>query len=347
MKKNYNTYKKSGVNMAAADKLVNYISKISRKTYKKYRENRSFRNIGSFGSVFDLSQAKTKNPLIVSSTDGVGTKIEVANQVKKFDTIGIDLVAMCVNDLIVQGAKPIFFLDYIAVNKLKLNKVKKILDGIVVGCTQAECALIGGETAEMPGTYEKNKFDLAGFAVGVVDKKLLLTKNKIKKNDLVLAIPSSGLHSNGYSLIRHIIKKKLNKKKKIPPNIKSELLKPTKIYVKEIIKLNQKKLINGCANITGGGLLNNLSRVIPKGHCLNIDFEKIRTTKIFKWVKKNNINDSEMISTFNCGIGFCLIVNKNNVKKIKKFFSTKYSPYEIGYISKGNQKIKTCGKLKW
>ena len=159
MKKTYNTYKKSGVNMATADKLIKYISKISRKTYKKEKQTSSFKNIGSFGSIFDLKPLKMKNPIIVSSTDGVGTKIEIANKFNKFNTIGIDLVAMCVNDLIVQGAKPIFFLDYIAVNKLKLQKVKKILDGIVAGCKLADCALVGGETAEMQGTYEKNKFD--------------------------------------------------------------------------------------------------------------------------------------------------------------------------------------------
>ena len=190
--------------MAAADKLVNYISKISRKTYNKNTEKKSFKNIGSFGSIFDLSQLKMNNPIIVSSTDGVGTKIEIANMLKKYNTIGIDLVAMCVNDLIVQGAKPIFFLDYIAVNKLKLNKVKKILDGIVYGCKLAGCALIGGETAEMPGTYEKDKFDIAGFSVGVVDQSKILQK-KIKKNNLIMAIPSSGIHSNGYSLVRYIL----------------------------------------------------------------------------------------------------------------------------------------------
>ena len=208
MRKTYNTYIKSGVNMANADKLVNYISKISRKTYKKNTEKKSFKNIGSFGSIFDLSQLKMNNPIIVSSADGVGTKIEIANMLKKYNTIGIDLVAMCVNDLIVQGAKPIFFLDYIAINQLNLNKVKKILNGIVHGCKLADCALVGGETAEMPGTYQKNKFDLAGFAVGLVEKKNLLTKNKIKSGDIILAIPSSGLHSNGFSLVRHILKKK-------------------------------------------------------------------------------------------------------------------------------------------
>ena len=345
MKITSNTYKKSGVNMASADKLVNYISKISRKTYKKNTETKSFKNIGSFGSIFDLSKLNMKNPIIVSSTDGVGTKIEIANQIKKFNTIGIDLVAMCVNDLIVQGAKPIFFLDYIAINKLKLKKVKKILDGIVVGCKLAECALIGGETAEMPGTYEKNKFDLAGFAVGVVEKKNLLVKSRIKNGDIVMAIPSSGLHSNGFSLVRNIIKKKQNLN--LPKKIRKELIRPTKIYVKEVNKLNKKKLINGCANITGGGLINNLIRVVPDKLCLNIDLSKIKIKEIFKWLKKNNIKESEMLKTFNCGIGFCLIANKKNIRNIMKIFSKNYQPYQIGFVSKGKNKSKIFGKLKW
>ncbi len=327
--------------MAAANKLINYIAKISRKTYKRNEETKSFKNIGSFGSIFDLSQFKMKRPIIVSSTDGVGTKIEITNYLKKFNTIGIDLVAMCVNDLIVQGAKPIFFLDYIAINKLKINKVKKILNGIVEGCVKAECSLVGGETAEMPGTYGNNKYDLAGFAVGIVEKKFLLTKDKIKKNDIILAIPSSGLHSNGFSLVRHILKKK------IPPYIKKELIKPTKIYVKEINNLNKKKLINGCANITGGGLINNLTRVVPDHLCLNINLSNIKTLKIFKWLKTKNIKDTEMINTFNCGVGFCVIVNKKNVNKVKKYFSKNFQPYEIGFISKNRSKAKVLGKIQW
>ena len=285
------------------------------------------------------------NPLIVSSADGVGTKIEIANQFKKYSTIGIDLVAMSVNDLLVQGAKPIFFLDYVAINKLKYKKVKNILDGIVSGCKLAECALIGGETAEMPGTYAKNKFDLAGFAVGVVEKKNLLTKGKIKSNDIVLAVPSSGLHSNGFSLIRHILKKKINST--LPSHIKKELIKPTKIYVRELNKINKKKLISGCANITGGGLLNNLIRIVPENLCLNIDLAKIKTKTVFKWLKKNNVVDSEMLKTFNCGVGFCLITNKRNVKKIRKIFSKEYQPYQIGFITKEKLKIRTFGKLQW
>tara|TARA_B100001123_G_C15289962_1_gene1017106 strand:- start:972 stop:2009 length:1038 start_codon:yes stop_codon:yes gene_type:complete len=345
MKKVYNTYKKSGVNMAIADELVNYISKISRKTHQKNTEKKTFKNIGSFGSIFDLSQSKIKNPVIVSSTDGVGTKIEIANAFNKFNTIGIDLVAMCVNDIIVQGAKPIFFLDYIAINKLEIKKVKKILNGIVTGCKIAGCSLVGGETAEMPGTYTKNKFDLAGFAVGIVDKEKLLTKNKIKSNDVILAVPSSGLHSNGFSLVRSILKRK--KKLNISIVIKKDLLKPTKIYVKEVVKLNHANLINGCAHITGGGLLNNLKRVIPEKFCLNIDLSKIKIKPIFKWLKENNIKDVEMLNTFNLGVGFCLITNKKNIKKISKIFSKNYKPYLIGFISNKKQKIKTFGKLKW
>jgi len=344
MKNSYNTYNKSGVNMAAADKLVKHIAKISRKTYKKFDVNKSYSNIGNFGSIFDLSKLKIKNPVIISTTDGVGTKIELTNYFKKFDTIGIDLVAMCVNDLIVQGAKPLFFLDYIAINKLNLNKTKKILKGIVKGCKESGCALVGGETAEMPDTYAKNKFDLAGFSVGIVDKKKLLTKKKIKTGNLVLAIPSSGIHSNGFSLVRHILKKE---KIKIKKNLKNALLLPTKIYVKEINNLNEKKLINGCANITGGGLINNLIRVIPSNLCLNIDLSKIKVTKIFKWIKNYNVRDSEMISTFNCGVGFCLIINKKNIKKIKNFFPKKYQPYTIGYISKNSKKYNLIGKIQW
>ena len=301
--------------MAVANKLVNYITKISRKTYKKNTELKSFKNIGSFGSIFDLSQLKMKNPIIVSSTDGVGSKLEIANKFKKYNTIGIDLVAMSVNDLIVQGAKPIFFLEYIATNKLEPLKFKKILNGIIAGCKSSGCALIGGETAEMPLTYQKGKFDLAGFAVGLVEKKNLLTKDKIKQNDIILAVPSSGLHSNGYSLIHHILKKK---NLRLTKKIKEELIKPTKIYVNEINKIHNKKLINGCANITGGGLLANLIRVIPKKLSLNINLSKIKTKSIFKWLKKNNIKDEEMLKTFNCGIGFCLLANKKKNKRNKK-----------------------------
>ena len=342
MKKNENSYKKSGVNISLANKLVNHISKISQKDVKKSKGAPKKDVIGGFGSLFDISNIKIKDPVIVSCTDGVGTKIDLANKFQKFDTIGIDLVAMCVNDLIVQGAKPLFFLDYIAVGKLDLNKTKKILKGIFKGCKISNCKLIGGETAEMPGLYSKNKFNLAGFSVAIVSKKKILKKNKVKKNNIVLAIPSSGIHSNGYSLVRSILKKN-----KLPRNLKKEILKPTKIYSREVLKLSSKNLINAAAHITGGGLIENLLRSVPSKLSINIDLSKIKIKKIFKWLKKNKISDQEMIKTFNCGVGFCLIVPKKNIKNIKKIFPKNFMPYEIGYISNDVKKINLFNSLKW
>ena len=342
MEKTKNSYKKSGVNIALANKFVKHIAKISKKNVKKKGKAKSLDNIGAFASVFDISNIKIKDPLIVSCTDGVGTKIDLANRFNKFNTIGIDLVAMCVNDLIVQGAKPLFFLDYIAVGKLNLKKIKIILKGIMRGCDLSECKLIGGETAEMPGIYEKNKFDLAGFSVGIVSKKKLLDKKKVRNNNIILAIPSSGIHSNGYSLVRSILKKN-----KISQKIKSQLLKPTKIYTKEVLKLNKNNLVNSAAHITGGGLFENIERSVPKNFSINIDLSKIKVKHIFKWLKKNNISDEEMLKTFNCGIGFCLIVKKDNIKKIKKYFTKEYAPYEIGYISKGKKRFYLSKKIQW
>ncbi len=342
MQKTKNTYKKSGVNINLADRFVEYIAKISKKNIKKKSKYLNKDNIGAFGSTFDISKINIKDPLIVSSTDGVGTKLDLANRFGKFDTIGIDLVAMCVNDLIVQGAKPLFFLDYIAVGKLKINKMKKILNGIIKGCDLSLCSLIGGETAEMPGIYDKDKFDLAGFSVGIVSKKKLLHKKNVNNGDIVLAIPSSGVHSNGYSLIRTILKNK-----KISRKIKTDLLIPTKIYTKEILNLTKKNLISCAAHITGGGLIDNVSRSVPDKLCLNIDLSKIKTKSIFKWIKSNNISDQEMLKTFNCGVGFCLIAKKQNINKIKKYFSREYMPYEIGYISKNSNKINIYNKIKW
>ena len=341
MNKKKFTYKKSGVNIKAADKFVDFISTVS----TKKRGKKKFSNIGGFGSITNIPN-NIKKPKIVACTDGVGTKIEIANSLNKFDTIGIDLVAMSVNDLIVQGAKPFLFLDYISINKIDLTKLKSIIRGIIKGCAQSNCELVGGETAEMPGTYEKGKFDIAGFAVGIVEKKKILNKNKIKKNDLILAVPSSGLHSNGYSLVRYLLKQKkidINKDK----FLKSELIKPTKIYVKEVMNLIKKNLINGCANITGGGLSDNIKRVVPDGYSAIIDLKQIKTPKIFKWLKKNNISDKEMLKTFNCGVGFCLIVNPRNLRRINKFFSREYKPYVIGKILMGKNKVKLNGSINW
>jgi phosphoribosylformylglycinamidine cyclo-ligase len=342
MKKLKNSYKKSGVDISLANRLVKHISNVSKKDVKKTKNSFNKEIIGGFGSLFDISKIKIKDPVIVSCTDGVGTKIELANNFKKFDTIGIDLVAMCINDLIVQGAKPLFFLDYIAVGKLDLKKTKKILKGIFKGCKISNCKLIGGETAEMPGVYAKDKFDLAGFSVGIVSKKKILSKKKVNRGDVILAIPSNGIHSNGFSLVRSILKNN-----KISNNLKNEIIKPTKIYSDEILKLINKNLINASAHITGGGLIENLLRSIPDNLTLNIDLAQIKTTKIFKWLKSKNISDDEMMRTFNCGVGFCLIAPKKNFFKIKKYFSKKFMPYEIGYLSKGKRKINISNSIRW
>ena len=342
MKKIENNYKKSGVDISTANKFVKHIAEISNKNVQKTNKSFNLENIGAFGSAFDLSKIKIRDPVLVSCTDGVGTKIALANRFNKFDTIGIDLVAMCVNDLIVQGAKPLFFLDYIAVGKLNLKKTKKILQGILKGCKISSCDLIGGETAEMPGIYNNEKFDLAGFCVGIVSKKKILNKNKVKKDNLILAIPSNGIHSNGYSLVRSILKKN-----KISRNLKRELLKPTKIYTNEILKLVKKNLINSAAHITGGGLLENIPRSIPDSLTANIDLSKIKTMKVFKWLKSHNISETEMLRTFNCGVGFCIIVDRKKINKIFKYFSNDFKPYVIGHISKSKKKLNLLNNIKW
>ena len=340
MASNKLTYSKSGVNIPKADSFVKFISSLARKSSK----SGDFKNIGGFGAISPIPK-QLKNPHIVTSTDGVGTKIEIANDLNKFDTIGIDLVAMCVNDLVVQGAKPYLFLDYISVSKINLKKLKNLVRGIVKGCDISGCKLVGGETAEMPGTYSKGKFDIAGFAVGLVEKKKILNK-KIRNNDLILAVPSNGIHSNGYSLVRYLLKKKkINLK--TSKFLKDELIRPTKIYVKELSLINEKNLINGCANITGGGLMDNIQRIIPKNLCAEIDLNKIKTLKIFTWLYKMGVSEKEMLKTFNCGVGFCLVTNPRNLNLVSKYFGKKFKPYIIGKIVKNSKKVKLSGKISW
>ena len=334
------TYEQSGVSIKKADNFIKFISSST----KKSKKSGKFKNIGGFGALTKLP-LKLKNPYLVTSTDGVGTKIEVANQLKKYDTIGIDLVAMCVNDLIVQGAKPLLFLDYISVEKINTKKLKNLIKGIIKGCKLAGCELVGGETAEMPGTYSKGKFDIAGFSLGIVEKHKILI-NKIRKNDLVIAVPSSGLHSNGFSLVRHVLKKKKIDLKK-NSYLKKELLEPTKIYVKYILKLIDRKYLNACANITGGGLEDNIKRVIPNNLCAEINLKKLRTLNIFKWLKESGISEREMLKTFNCGVGFCLIIKPIHYTRIIKFFPKNYKPYIIGKITKNSKKVKLSGKIIW
>ena len=340
MASNKLTYSKSGVNIPKADSFVKFISSLARKSSK----SGDFKNIGGFGAISPIPR-QLKDPHIVTSTDGVGTKIEIANDINKFDTIGIDLVAMCVNDLVVQGAKPYLFLDYISISKINLKKLKHLVRGIVKGCDIAGCKLVGGETAEMPGTYSKGKFDIAGFAVGLVEKKKILNK-KIRNNDLILAVPSNGLHSNGYSLVRYLLrKKKINLK--TSKFLKDELIRPTKIYVKELSLINEKNLINGCANITGGGLVDNIQRIIPKNLCAEINLNEVKTLKIFRWLYKMGVSEKEMLKTFNCGVGFCLVANPKNLNSVSKYFGKKFKPYIIGKIVKNPKKVKLSGKISW
>ena len=342
MKKYKFTYENSGVNINAADNFVKYIANLNKK--KKSGNNNN--NIGNFASITSIPKG-IKKPLLVSSTDGVGTKIEIANKLKKYDTIGIDLVAMCVNDILVQGARPIIFLDYISIDKINLEKLKPIIKGIQKGCEISGCSLVGGETAEMPGTYSKNKFDIAGFALGIVESKKLFRKNNIKKNDIIMAVPSNGLHSNGYSLVRNILNKNninINRNK----YLKKELMRPTKIYVEEVLNLIEKNLIQGCAHITGGGLPGNLTRIIPKNICAKIYLNKIKTKPIFSWIKSKGVSDFEMLKTFNCGVGFCFIIKKRNINKIKKYFKKEFKPYVIGELIKDKKnKILFNEKIKW
>ena len=340
MASNKLTYSKSGVNIPKADSFVKFISSLARKSSK----SGDFKNIGGFGAISPIPR-QLKDPHIVTSTDGVGTKIEIANDLNKFDTIGIDLVAMCVNDLVVQGAKPYLFLDYISISKINLKKLKHLVRGIVKGCDIAGCKLVGGETAEMPGTYTKGKFDIAGFAVGLVEKKKILNK-KIRNNDLILAVPSNGLHSNGYSLVRYLLKKKkINLK--TSKFLKDELIRPTKIYVKELSLINEKNLINGCANITGGGLVDNIQRIIPKNLCAEINLNRVKTLKIFRWLYKMGVSEKEMLKTFNCGVGFCLVTNPKNLNSVSKYFGKKFKPYIIGKIVKNSKKVELSGKISW
>ena len=325
------TYKKSGVSIDNADKLINKIKPIAKKTCDK----NVMGNIGGFGALYDISRINYKNPVLVSGTDGVGTKLKIALKMKKLDKIGIDLVAMCVNDIISQGAKPLFFLDYYATGKLNINKSFDVIKGIAKGCKISNISLIGGETAEMPKLYSNNDFDLAGFCVGIVDKSSILPKENINKNDCVIGLKSSGLHSNGYSLINHMIdQKQISLNDKINnKSVGSLIIKPTKIYT-EILNIKNFGKIKAIANITGGGLTENIPRVLPKNTKVVINYKKIKFQKLFTYIKdKGNIEYSEMLKVFNCGIGMVLITNKKNAKLIlKELKNNKMDASVIGEI---------------
>ena len=342
-KKNKISYKTSGVDIKKGDALINLIKPFAKKT------NRAeiMEGIGGFSAITSIPK-RYKDPLIVSATDGVGTKIEIAELMKNHSTIGEDLVAMCVNDLITCGAEPLFFLDYLVTEKINLLKAKEIIKGIAKGCEIANCSLIGGETAEHPNAFPKEKYDLAGFSVGVVEKKNILRKNKLKNGDLLISLKSSGLHSNGFSLIRELIKrKKLNLKAKMgSKNLGEILLHPTKIYVKEILELQKNINLKAIAHITGGGLIGNLKRIIPEKIEINLfknslfNFNK----KLFSLIQEaSNLSDEEMLNTFNCGNGMVIVISENELEKTKKILIELKIGYKIigacSNLKKGNSLV--------
>ena len=333
-------YKDAGVDVANGQKEVELIKKLVEKT----QSENVLSKLGGFSGLFSLENLNIKNPVLVSGTDGVGTKVMLAQMMDKHDTIGIDCVAMCINDILCQGAKPLFFLDYIACGKLIPEKMEKIVKGVADGCLQANSSLIGGETAEMPGLYKENDYDLAGFCVGIVDKEKIITGEKIKKGDHIFGLKSSGIHSNGYSLVRKIVleKEKLSLDEKIEgldTSLGEELLKPTKIYVKEILDLLEKIEINGLSHITGGGFYENIPRMIPDGLCAKIDVRNIPLPKIFSLLEKwGELDKKDMYETFNMGVGIVFAVDKKDIDLVKEIIDED-ELLELGEVIENDEKI--------
>lgn len=348
------TYAQAGVDINAGEELVNAIKPSVKETKRKG----SVGNIGGFAGLFDLKETGYEDPLLVAATDGVGTKLKLAIEAGEHKNIGIDLVAMCVNDLVVQGAEPLFFLDYYACGKLDVEQGKEIIEGIAKGCMEAGCALIGGETAEMPGMYKDEDYDLAGFAVGAVERNELLPKDNIKKGDVLLGLESSGIHSNGYSLVRHIIKEnKIDIHAPAPfdenKTLKDYLLQPTQIYVKNILNLQKSSgNIKAMAHITGGGLSENLPRILPQNLQAEITLSTWTPNMIFGWLKRfGEIDDSEMLKTFNCGIGMVIVVAESESNKLYSALTKMgESVIRIGSLieNKNRQKYPVYAeKIKW
>jgi len=331
------TYKKSGVDIDEGDRFVDLIKPLVRKTFRP----EVMTDIGSFGAFFKLA-SKHKNPVLVSGTDGVGTKLKIAFMADKHDTVGIDLVAMCVNDILTCGAEPLFFLDYFATGNLKPEKAAQVVKGIAAGCAEAGCALVGGETAEMPGFYEPGEYDLAGFAVGVVDRKNLIDGKAISAGDAIIGIASSGIHSNGYSLVRNVLfdAHRKNIRKVIPElgvTLAEELLRPTRIYVKAFNVLNKKVEIRGMSHITGGGIPGNLPRIFPKGLGAEIFEDSWPIPPVFDMVRRlGNVPEEDMRRTFNMGLGYMVIIRNEDVKKaLTILYKNDYESFYIGNIKKG------------
>jgi len=324
-----NTYKSAGVDKEEGYKTVDKIKSAVAETHNKNVLN----NLGSFGAFYAIGEYK--NPVLVSGTDGVGTKLKIALDTKKYDSIGIDCFAMCANDILCHGAKPLFFLDYLACGKLDSNVASEIVLGMVKACKDNECALIGGETAEMPGMYQVGDYDVAGFCVGIVERDEIIDGSKIKKGDKIIAIPSSGFHSNGFSLVR-----------KVFPDFEEEfegkplyetLLEPTRLYYQPIHQLFKVVSLSGIAHITGGGLIENVPRIIPNGLCAAIQTEKIRIPSIMlELEKRGNVDRMEMFGTFNMGVGMVVVVDEKDAEKV---LSTLKDAYEIGEITENEEKI--------
>jgi len=308
------SYSDAGVDIDAGNDLIEQIKPLAART----KRPGVLAGLGGFGALFEIPMDRYKNPLLVSGTDGVGTKLRLAMQINKHDTIGIDLVAMCVNDLIVQGAEPLFFLDYYATGKLDNNVAVSVVDGIATGCEQAGAALIGGETAEMPGMYEAGDYDLAGFSVGIVEKSEVIDGTKVQAGDVLIGMASSGPHSNGYSLVRKILEVSeadLNSDLDGKP-LGEQLLEPTRIYVKPLLELMKQLPIHALAHITGGGLTENLPRVLPNNTVAEIDNNSWQWPAVFQWLQqRGNVETSEMVRTFNCGVGMVVVVAKENADR--------------------------------
>ena len=314
------SYRQAGVDIDAGNELVERIKPAVKNTMRP----EVLTGLGGFGALFELDLNKWKNPLLVSGTDGVGTKLMLARQMGRHDTIGIDLVAMCVNDILTSGAEPLFFLDYFATGKLLLDEAESVINGIAEGCRQAGCAMIGGETAEMPGMYGDGDYDLAGFTVGAVERSQLLDGNRIKAGHHLIGMASSGPHSNGYSLIRKVIElagasldDQLRSDGDSPVSLGDALLAPTRIYVKPVLELLKSGHIDGLAHITGGGLTENIVRILPGKLGLAIDTRAWRRPEVFNWLQRNgNIDEQEMLRTFNCGIGMTIIAKPGAAEEL-------------------------------
>nr|WP_263313739.1 phosphoribosylformylglycinamidine cyclo-ligase [Mammaliicoccus sp. Marseille-Q6498] len=337
-------YKASGVDIEAGYEAVNRMKSHVQSTMRK----EVLGGLGGFGAAFDLSQLNMKKPVLVSGTDGVGTKLKLAIDNDKHDTIGIDAVAMCVNDILTTGAEPLYFLDYIATHKVDPVTIEAIVSGVSAGCKETNCALIGGETAEMGEMYHEGEYDIAGFCVGAVEKDQYIDGNTVSEDDVIIGITSSGIHSNGYSLVRSLIDQSdINLQDKFDED-KTYLdvfLEPTKLYVKPVLSVLDKVKVKGMSHITGGGFIENIPRAIPEDKDANIDVTTYQVPKIFEWLKEQgNIDQSEMYNIFNMGIGFVLVVDKKDEKEVLDILEAHdEKAYVIGNITEGTGKVNLSG----